>query len=197
MGNRDFQSCKQISFSPDTRLANWIYKRAGLSFLITPWRFWEFWCFFFISSVLVRETSLYQPSSMVCNSFTQPKILYGKEPKGDCWLAYFWQKSCPQFLQWWRLSVSENRTAQPEQLSPPSSFTQWSAADRPGWSLTDQLNTLPRPSPIRILLWSLQEKKQKCSCNNSGTAMCRHRWQILHVRICNMLNYWHSNQSAN
>lgn len=72
--------------------------------------------------------------------------------------AYFWQKSCPQFLQWCRRSVSEKRTVQPEQLSPPSSFTQWSAAERPGWSLTDQLNTLPRLSPIRILLWSLQAK---------------------------------------
>lgn len=134
--------------------------RVCVSFPIPPWKFWELWCFFFISSVLVRETSVFQQSSVACNSFTQPKIQYGKEPKGGSWLAYFWQKSCPQFLQWWRLSVSEKRTAQPEQLSPPSSFTQWSAADRPGWSLTDQLNTLPRPSPIRILLWSLQEKSK-------------------------------------
>lgn len=71
--------------------------------------------------------------------------------------SYFWQKSCPQFLQWWRLSVRENRTEQLEQLSPPSSFTQWSAAERPGWSLTDQLNTRPLLSPTRILLWSLQK----------------------------------------
>lgn len=69
---------------------------------------------------------------------------------------HLWQKSCPQFLQWWRRSVREKRTPQPEQLSPPSSFTQWSAAERPGWSLTDQLKTRPRPSPTRILLWSLQ-----------------------------------------
>lgn len=70
-------------------------------------------------------------------------------------MIYFWQKSWPQFLQWWRRSVREKRTVQPEQLSTTSSFTQWSAADRPGWSLTDQLKTRPRPSPTRILLWSL------------------------------------------
>lgn len=70
-------------------------------------------------------------------------------------MVYFWQKSCPQFLQWWRRSVREKRTVQPEQLSTTSSFTQWSAAERPGWSLTDQLKTRPRPSPTRILLWSL------------------------------------------
>lgn len=69
--------------------------------------------------------------------------------------SHFWQKSCPQFRQWWRRSVSEKRTVQPEQLSTTSSFTQWSAAERPGCSLTDQLKTRPRPSPTRILLWSL------------------------------------------
>lgn len=74
--------------------------------------------------------------------------------------SYFWQKSCPQFLQWCRLSVRENRTEQLEQLSLPSSFTQWSAAERPGWSLTDQLKTRPRLSPTRILLWSLQETQE-------------------------------------
>lgn len=86
------------------------------------------------------------------------------EPSGTqkaCISSYFWQKSWPQFLQWCRLSVRENRTEQPEQLSPPSSFTQWSAAERPGWSLTDQLNTRPRLSPTRILLWSLQETQHR------------------------------------
>lgn len=73
-------------------------------------------------------------------------------------IIYFWQKSCPQFLQWWRRSVREKRTVQPEQLSTTSSFTQWSAAERPGWSLTDQLKTRPRPSPTSILLWSLWQE---------------------------------------
>lgn len=73
-------------------------------------------------------------------------------------MVYFWQKSCPQFLQWWRRSVREKRMVQPEQLSTTSSFTQWSAAERPGWSLTDQLKTRPRPSPTRILLWSLSRE---------------------------------------
>lgn len=82
------------------------------------------------------------------------------ESQKACISSYFWQKSWPQFLQWCRLSVRENRTEQPEQLSPPSSFTQWSAAERPGWSLTDQLKTRPRLSPMRILLWSLQETQQ-------------------------------------
>lgn len=74
---------------------------------------------------------------------------------------YFWQKSCPQFLQWWRRSVREKRTVQVEQLSTTSSFTQWSAAERPGWSLTDQLKTRPSPSPTRILLWSLKRRWHK------------------------------------
>lgn len=76
-------------------------------------------------------------------------------------MIYFWQKSCPQFLQWWRRSVREKRTVQPEQLSTTSSFTQWSAAERPGWSLTDQLKTRPRPSPTRILLWSLRWERKR------------------------------------
>lgn len=66
--------------------------------------------------------------------------------------------------------MRENRTEQPEQLSPPSSFTQWSAAERPGWSLTDQLNTRPRLSPTRILLWSLQETRQ--SYRQAAAAPC-------------------------
>lgn len=71
-------------------------------------------------------------------------------------VSYFWQKSWPQFLQWWRLSVREKRTAHAEQPSTCSSFTQWSAAERPGCSLTDQLKTRPRPSPTTTLLWSLR-----------------------------------------
>lgn len=74
------------------------------------------------------------------------------------WSSDLWQKSWPQFLQWCRLSVSENLTLQLEQLSTCSSFTQWSAAERPGCSLTDQLKTRPRPSPTRILLWSLDQR---------------------------------------
>lgn len=98
-------------------------------------------------SVLIKKPTFSLFKTLLLGCVVQWKLM----------TAYFWQKSCPQFLQWWRLSVRENRTEQPEQLSPPSSFTQWSAADLPGWSLTDQLNTLPRPSPTRILLWSLQE----------------------------------------
>lgn len=56
--------------------------------------------------------------------------------------------------------MREKRTVHPEQLSTCSSFTQWSAVERPGWSLTDQLNTRPRPSPTRILLWSLSTQEQ-------------------------------------
>lgn len=92
--------------------------------------------------------------------------------------SYFWQKSCPQFLQWWRRSVREKRTVQPEQLSTTSSFTQWSAAERPGWSLTDQLKTRPRPSPTRILLWSLRRGENDSKLERYLPQMARLWWVV-------------------
>lgn len=98
--------------------------------------------------------------SQAANSIFPLGIICKMKGKPSWGVSYFWQKSWPQFLQWWRLSVSEKRTAHAEHPSTCSSFTQWSAAERPGCSLTDQLKTRPRPSPTTTLLWSLRVEQE-------------------------------------
>ena len=70
--------------------------------------------------------------------------------------TYLEQKTCPQLRQWCLLSYSVKRTPHPTQVSAPSSFNQWSATARPGWSDTHQENTRPRVSPTYTVRWSLK-----------------------------------------
>ena len=52
-------------------------------------------------------------------------------------------------------SENENRMAQEWHFSKPSSFIQWSATTRPGWSVTVQLYTRPLSSPTNTGRWYL------------------------------------------
>lgn len=182
----------RFSFPPDTCLANWIYKGAGLSFLILPWKFWEFWYFFFISSVLVEESSVFQQSSAVCNSFTQPKILYGRAQKrllADLLLAEQ-LSTVPAMvtpLSEWKTDCTARTAVSPLILYPVISCR--SARLITYGPAEYSASTIPNKNSAVISA----RKKQKHSCNNSGTVTCRHWRPILHVGIRNTLNYRHSN----
>lgn len=78
-----------------------------------------------------------------------------------CIYAYFEQNTFPQFRQWCLRSENENLMAQEWHFSTPSSFIQWSATTRPGWSVTVQLYTRPLSSPTNTVRWSLNTWKEE------------------------------------
>ena len=190
---RGFQSCKQISFSSDTCLANWIYKGAGLSFLIPPWKFWEFWWFFF------HQFCFGKGNLSLSAKFHGMQQLHSTQNP-------VWKRTQRRLLA--DLLLAEELSAVPAMVTPLSEWKTNCAARtavsplifhpviscRSARLITyrpaeHSASTIPNKNSAVIPAW----KKQKHSCNSSDTVMHRHQWLILRVRICSMLNYQHSN----